>query len=193
MICLVAGIVYSPAVHAGKHHRPPRLCCQTCGQEVCKGTAQLETYDQTVFDCKTERVCIPPVRFPWESGKLKCGWIREVAVLSRKKVERKQCVWDWNVQPICPDCQQEKPTELESIPMPPAHGTLVAPAPLASSRFEDPAIAKDSFGAAIPRQFSTQQQTTAIANQPAKINAVNVHIVDRSATKRAPVIVERRP
>ena len=165
--------VANPAANAGKHHRHRKApCCSTCGQEVCVGKSEIEEIELPTFDCETESVCIPAVRFPWQCGPPKCGWVRKVAVMTESKMKMEKCVWSWSVKDLCEECQQPLPVEIPSAEPPQVEeGTTeieaaVPPAPPA------PSVDQSARNLAVPpvmpasfRSIPTQN----VAPAPAKL------------------------
>jgi hypothetical protein len=76
--------------------------CRSCGG-MCVLKAEPVTEEETCYEVECERVCIPAVRFPWESCRTpRCGRVRLVARLKEETRERKTCSYEWLV--VCPRC-----------------------------------------------------------------------------------------
>jgi hypothetical protein len=86
------------SLHAGPFGCP---CCGSDG--ICILKAEPGTEKEKCYDVECEEVCIPPVRFPWESCRApKCGRVRVVARLKHDEREEPVCKYEWQV--VCPRC-----------------------------------------------------------------------------------------
>ena len=77
-------------------------CCQSCGGACVLKVTEVEE-DDTCYEVECEEVCIPAVRFPWESCRTpKCGRVRLVAKLKEEKSKKTTCKYEW--VPTCTRC-----------------------------------------------------------------------------------------
>lgn len=102
--------------------------CRGCGGAcVLKATPVVE--EQPCYDVECKDVCIPAVRFPWDSCRTpKCGRLRVVSRLKIDSRETRSCQYEW--VPVCPRCEPLKagassgnhvpPAPIEPSPKPPA-------------------------------------------------------------------------
>lgn len=82
-------------------------CC-LCQKARCEVDVGVEEVDVNGFDVKCERICIPPLRFPWECGPLKkCGKVRYVNQLVEDKTTTKVCTYEWKAIVCCPSCRSK--------------------------------------------------------------------------------------
>lgn len=116
-IALVATIASTPALagengHGGKHgghgKGGSRAFCPHCG-DACYPTVTKGTETKHCWNVDTKAICIPKVRFPWESsccdkgcGKdgcvpPKCGRTKYVNVLTKHEYECSTCKYSWDV------------------------------------------------------------------------------------------------
>ncbi|MEM1228532.1 MAG: hypothetical protein AAGJ40_22800 [Planctomycetota bacterium] len=85
----------------------PGPCCCFCNQGHCRVEVGHEEVEETRFDCESVAICIPPLRFPWERGPLKkCGKVRVIQKLTKTKVTKHVCTYDWSAIACCPKCRQ---------------------------------------------------------------------------------------
>lgn len=106
LLALVAG---GPAL-AGEHdYRKAdglahgRAWCPHCG-EACYPTVTKGKETKHCFNTETKPICIPKVRFPWESGgkgkdgcaEPKCGRTKYVNVLLKHEYECSVCKYSWD-------------------------------------------------------------------------------------------------
>lgn len=103
------------------------VCCPSCRSEgACVLKVEPATEEETCYDVECKEVCIPPVRFPWESCRApKCGRVRVVARLKQDKREEPTCKYEWLV--ACPRCgrpvakdEAKKESKDKSAPLAPA-------------------------------------------------------------------------
>lgn len=73
-------------------------CCSSCGKTCSPEIKETETAHNCYAD-KCNDVCIPAVRFPWESccDPLRCGKVRSVKVLTKWEYKCPDCEVQWNV------------------------------------------------------------------------------------------------
>jgi hypothetical protein len=122
-------------------------CCQSCGGACALKVEQIEE-DEICYDVECEEVCIPAVRFPWESCRTpKCGRVRVVAKLREDKTKKTRCKYEWVL--TCTRCgraasapndenktsPKKKPAD-GTPPMPPM--PKMAPAASAASQHQVP-------------------------------------------------------
>jgi hypothetical protein len=123
--------------------------CPHCQSEgTCVLKAEQVEEDETCYDVECKEICIPAVRFPWESCRTpKCGRVRVVSKLKEDKRKATTCKYEWVL--TCPRCGRPasvpKEGENESSstmkpadrtpPVPPTAPTSPAPpmAPIAPS------------------------------------------------------------
>ena len=66
-------------------------CCQSCGGACVLKAEQVEE-DETCYDVECKEVCIPAVRFPWDSYRTpKCGRVRVIARLKEDTRKTTSC------------------------------------------------------------------------------------------------------
>lgn len=91
-------------VGAAVEGRAGEFGCPACSQ--CGGTCVLQarpvTVEETCYDVKCEKICIPAVRFPWDCGPPRCGRARVVSKLTTETFERPDCEYEW--VPVCERC-----------------------------------------------------------------------------------------
>lgn len=76
--------------------------CRSCGG-ACVLRVSPVVEEETCYEVECKDVCIPAIRFPWDScRKPKCGRVRQVAVLKKEGRETKGCQYEWIV--VCPRC-----------------------------------------------------------------------------------------
>lgn len=76
--------------------------CRSCGG-ACVLQAKPVVEKETCYEVECKDVCIPAVRFPWDSCREpKCGRVRRIAVLKKESRETKSCKYEWVV--VCPRC-----------------------------------------------------------------------------------------
>ncbi len=136
-------------------------CCQSCGGACVLKVEQVEE-DETCYDVECEEVCIPAVRFPWETCRTpKCGRVRVVAKLKEEKTKKTTCKYEWVL--TCTRCgrptsipkdENENPSKMK-----PADGTPSAPpmppmAPAASAASKH----------RVPIQRAAKSQAVGVAN-----------------------------
>ena len=92
---------------------PP--CCQPeCGpyKATCCPEWVPEKEDHYCWQVERDFVCIPPVKFPWQSCcDLKCGRIRKIHKLKIYEYECDVCKFKWNLKkfyPCCSSCSDEE-------------------------------------------------------------------------------------
>lgn len=80
------------------------ICCPCCGSDgACVLKVEPGVEKETCYEVECKEVCIPPVRFPWESCRApKCGRVRVVARLKEEKREKEVCKYEWLA--MCPRC-----------------------------------------------------------------------------------------
>lgn len=82
-------------------------CCCFCEEGRCQVKVEREEVETKSFDVECEKICIPPLRFPWECGPLKkCGSVRCIKKLKSTKGTKEVCVYDWSVV-CCPSCYRK--------------------------------------------------------------------------------------
>ena len=131
---LLAVLTLPGAVVAGQFGCPT---CQSCGG-ACVLKAEVVTEDETCYDVECKDVCIPAIRFPWDSCREpKCGRVRRVATLKTDSRETKACKYEWVI--LCPRCGraeadgESKPT-VPPMPQAPDSQTPVPKSPAASPK-----------------------------------------------------------
>lgn len=84
------------------------LSCKKC-DGVCNPKCSTEKFKKHCWDVEAKPVCIPAVKYPWESCcTLKCGRARCVNTLKKHEYEREKNVVKWDAsgvvcaQPGCP-------------------------------------------------------------------------------------------
>lgn len=134
--------------------------CSHCGRAFCYPVPKEVTVSKNCWEVELKQVCIPAVRFPWErwfgggcdgctdgcnSCRPRCGRVRWVRVLKKRKYDCKKCGCDWIINPVCDDCVNSYPLHaepLEDVPPPP---TAVEP-PGDSSPIPTPAPTTSGLG-----------------------------------------------
>ncbi len=92
------------------------LQCPCCGSDkVCRTYAKVDTVEKDCWEVECKEVCIPAIRFPWEScccrdscdGRSsllsKCGRVRTVRVLKQVTSEEDTCTYEHKVE-CAQDC-----------------------------------------------------------------------------------------
>jgi len=83
-------------------------CCCFCSEGRCQVKVEREEVETKKFTCECETVCIPPVRFPWESGpSKKCGKVRKIKKLGTTKGKETVCTYEWSAVQCCPSCARK--------------------------------------------------------------------------------------
>ncbi len=116
-IAIVATIASTPAFagdhkhdvkHSGHNKGGRRAFCPHCG-DACYPTVTKGKETKHCWDVETKAICIPKVRFPWETsccnkgcGKdgcvpPKCGRTKYVNVLMKHEYECSTCKYNWDV------------------------------------------------------------------------------------------------
>ncbi len=142
-------------------------CCQSCGGTCVLKAEQVEE-DETCYDVECKEVCIPAVRFPWETCRTpKCGRVRLVTKLKEDKRKTTTCKYEWVL--TCPRCgrraassKQEENTP--ATPTKPADGTPPAP-PMAPAQPMPPTALPASMGwrKHVPNESAAKPQAVGVA------------------------------
>ena len=107
--------------------------CFECGR-FCRLTTEPTTEKETCYDVECTEVCIPAVRFPWQSCCTpRCGRVRLVQRLKTESRKKPACHYEW--QPLCPACRTRQvareritcPEQLACPVPPPAPAVESAP------------------------------------------------------------------
>lgn len=115
---------------AAGHSSGCDVTCTHCGREFCYPVPKEVTVSKHCWEVECKRVCIPAVRFPWErwfgggcdgcdagcdSCRPRCGRVRWVRVLKKRKYDCKKLGCDWIVNPVCDSCLDALPTDVEPV------------------------------------------------------------------------------
>ncbi len=81
--------------------------CPNCGAE-CRPIRDESTMKRHCWKVEWEHICIPPVRFPWQSchEPLRCGRVKAVRKLKKHEYECPSCRIRWEVT-VPPSCEKE--------------------------------------------------------------------------------------
>ncbi|MCA9219890.1 MAG: hypothetical protein KDA71_06150 [Planctomycetales bacterium] len=83
--------------NCGCHVQCPNCRC------YCKLTVEKEKEKNYCWNVECKPICVPKVRFPWESCcKPKCAYVKHVNVLVKEEYECEHCKYKW--EPICVPC-----------------------------------------------------------------------------------------
>lgn len=95
--------------------------CPDCGHKVCIAKPTTTKVSKTVYSVEKKDVCIPRFRFPWQiksgcngsncdascdsqGGECgcapRCGRVRTVKVLKKKKIECEKCGYKWEITTV---------------------------------------------------------------------------------------------
>lgn len=90
------------AAYAGHGRRHDR--CPDCGHAVCVPSIEKVKEKKHCWRIECEQICIPHIRWPWQSccEPPKCGRVRNVKVLKEVEYECEACGCKWDVQRV--DC-----------------------------------------------------------------------------------------
>lgn len=79
--------------------------CPSCNH-TCHVTIEPDVKDKYCWNVECKPVCIPSIRFPWQSccEAPKCGKVIMVRKLKIHEYECPTCKCKWNVNEICPPC-----------------------------------------------------------------------------------------
>lgn len=99
LLAVVATISYFGSASAGQFGCPS---CQSCGGACVLQVEQVDD-EETCYEVECKEICIPAVRFPWESCRIaKCGRTRIVSKLKEETRETKACEYKWVL--VCDRC-----------------------------------------------------------------------------------------
>lgn len=136
--------------------------CRSCGG-ACVLKAEPVVEEETCYEVECQQVCIPAVRFPWDSCREpKCGRIRLVSVLKKESRETTACKYEWVV--VCSRCGHihkngDGEPKVPPAPTPPASGEDPRPPAAPPASAMAPA-ARD------PHLFANPQR---VENQPFRL------------------------
>ena len=86
--------------------------CQACPADGCCGTRDICSCRRTTEEVKKQcwkvsckKICIPPIRFPWQCGGLAgCGKVRTVRVLEQEASKETEHGYQWTVRTVRTGC-----------------------------------------------------------------------------------------
>jgi hypothetical protein len=78
--------------------------CPECGCAVCRPVQVPVKEKQHCWEVECKQICIPAVRWPWESccEPPRCGKVKTVKVLKKVEYECTKCGYKWEIQAV--DC-----------------------------------------------------------------------------------------
>ena len=75
--------------------------CPRCNVVCCPST-EIEKEKKTAFDVECKWICVPRVRFPWESCcQPQCAWVRKIHVLKKIEYQCEKCKYKWTATCAC--------------------------------------------------------------------------------------------
>lgn len=90
---------------SGARAEDANCCCPRC-HVVCVPSREIEQQKHTAFDVECKWICVPKIRFPWESCcEPKCAWVRKAKTLKKVEYECPHCKYTWTAVCECPSCQ----------------------------------------------------------------------------------------
>jgi hypothetical protein len=97
---VLAALLIGPfAAFAGVGHD----CCPDCGNAVCVPTIETVKQKKHYWEVECKQICIPHIRWPWQSccEPPKCGRVKTVSVLKKVEYECEKCGCKWEVKNGC--------------------------------------------------------------------------------------------
>jgi hypothetical protein len=105
--CVVLALSLAANASAGNRDR-----CPDCGNATCVPSLETVKEKKQCWIVECEKICIPHIRWPWQSccELPKCGRVKNVKVLRKVEYECEKCGCKWDVQSVggCPNgaCKQ---------------------------------------------------------------------------------------
>jgi hypothetical protein len=101
VVCLTAILIPLGATLAGGHGHT----CPDCGCAICRPVETTIKEKDYCFEVECKQVCIPAIRWPWESccEPPRCGKVKTVKVLKKVEYECAKCGYQWEIQAV--DCK----------------------------------------------------------------------------------------
>jgi hypothetical protein len=103
--CFLLAVCAISIAQAGPGHRHD--CCPDCGNAVCVPTFEAKKEKRHYWEVECKQICIPHIRWPWQSPcePPKCGRVKTVNVLKKVEYECEKCGCKWEVKSVgcCPD------------------------------------------------------------------------------------------
>ncbi len=103
VLCLAAALV-------GSHAWAGRLGCKTCPQcdhKVCVPVPETVKEKKHCWTVECKDICIPHVKWPWQSccEPPKCGKVRTIKVLKKVEYECESCGYKWDIKTVGCSCE----------------------------------------------------------------------------------------
>lgn len=98
MFCMFSAV---PLVNVGHGSGPKHNCCPDCGRSVCRLVREPVADEKYCYQVECKQLCIPKIRWPWQSccDAPQCGRVKTVKVLKRVEYECEACGYRWELQP----------------------------------------------------------------------------------------------
>lgn len=86
-------------------HGPCQKCPQ-CDNKVCVPTPETKKVKKHCWDVECEDICIPAIRWPWQSScsPPSCGKVKTVKVLKKVEYECEECGYTWDIKTVGCSC-----------------------------------------------------------------------------------------
>jgi hypothetical protein len=80
-------------------------CCPQC-DAICVPVPEVQKEKHHCFEVECKTICIPAIKWPWQSccEPPRCGKVKTVKVLKRVEYECEHCGYKWEVQSACGKC-----------------------------------------------------------------------------------------
>jgi len=123
LLCMILG---GNTVSAREHQGGCQPCSTTCccdTQDVCICQRTTEKVKKPCWKVTCKKICIPPIRFPWQCGRLSgCGKVRTVRVLEKEESKETQRGYQWTVRTVrtgCGSCRLDRGEFFPAMPIVP--------------------------------------------------------------------------
>lgn len=100
LVALSGGLATSYSAGAFPRLHTCPQCSQPCTPKFCEPTPETEKEKKHCWCIETKDICIPHIRWPWQSccEPPKCGRVRTVKVLNKVEYECEKCGWKWEIK-----------------------------------------------------------------------------------------------
>ena len=105
-LLLALGLLILAPLVAAAGPRHPHDRCPDCGNAACVPSLKTVKEKKHCWCIECEPVCIPHIRWPWQSSceLPKCGYVKNVKVLKKVEYECEKCGCKWDAKCLgsCP-------------------------------------------------------------------------------------------
>lgn len=104
LLWCIAWVVLGSPVVAGL---PFCKTCPQCDNKVCVPVPETVKEKKHCWTVECKDICIPHVKWPWQSccDPPKCGKVRTVKVLKKIEYECESCGYKWDIKTVGCSCQ----------------------------------------------------------------------------------------